>query len=368
VTWLGLSMRARISHPSPKGSRVLHSVLVSLGWDSSYDAEFAPYADYAVPARVVRVDRGAVDVITADNPLRVETSSSTEPLAVGDWVALVATDDRRWIIDAVLSRRSAIRRAVVTGESHAQVVAANVDLVLVTTPAIPEPRIGMVERMVALAWDSGATPVVVLTKADLVPDADDVATELAASAPGVTVVSVSAATPQGLDGLHGFLAPGRTLCLLGRSGAGKSTLVNALLGSEHLLTREIRADGKGRHTTTHRELVLLPGGACLIDTPGLKGVGLWLSEDGLDRAFSDVEALIPRCRFSDCRHDTEPGCAVLAAIHDGSLPERRLDSWRKLQREAAWMAGRTDARLRSEQSRRWRAVHMEMRRSGRPRP
>jgi ribosome biogenesis GTPase len=343
-------------------------ILASLGWDAFHTAEFAPYADVAVPGRVVRVDRGAVDVLTADNPVRVQTHSDDEPLAVGDWVALVATDDRQWSIETTLTRRGAIRRAVVSGESHAQVVAANIDVVLIAVPSIPEPRIGMVERMVALAWDSGATPVVVLTKADLVHDPETVAADLAASAPGVDVVAVSATTPGGLDGLAPYLTTGRTLCLLGRSGAGKSTLVNALLGTDHLATREIRSDGKGRHTTTHRELVVLPNGGCLVDTPGLKGVGLWLSDDGLDRAFADIEELVPLCRFSDCRHETEPGCAILAAIDAGTLPERRLDSWRKLQREAVWMASRTDARLRAEQSRKWRAIHQEMRRSGRARP
>lgn len=339
--------------------------LASLGWDPFYTAEFAPYSDTAVPGRVVRVDRGAADVLTADNPVRVTTD---EPLAVGDWVALVATDDRRWSVDSVLARKSAIRRAVVTGESQAQVVAANVDVVLIAVPAVPEPRIGMVERMVALAWDSGATPVVVLTKADLVGDAETMAADLAVSAPGVDVVAVSATTAGGLAPLDPYLAPGRTLCLLGRSGAGKSTLANGLLGTDHLATRDIRSDGKGRHTTTHRELVVLPAGGCLVDTPGLKGVGLWLGDDGLDRAFADIEELVPLCRFADCRHESEPGCAVLAAIDAGGLAERRLDSWRKLQREAVWMASRTDARLRAERSRKWRAISQEMRRSGRARP
>jgi len=369
VTWPAIRMPGPRAHCSPKGTALTHPTLASLGWDAFYTAEFAPYADVAVPGRVVRVDRGAVDVLTADNPLRVAApANGDEPLAVGDWVALGATDDRRWTIETTLPRRGAIRRAVVTGESFAQVVAANVDVVFVAVPAIPEPRIGMVERLVALAWDSGATPVVVLTKADLVADSDTMASDLASSAPGVDVVAVSAQTPGGLAALDPYLVTGRTVCLLGRSGAGKSTLVNALLGDERLATQEIRSDGKGRHTTTHRELVVLPTGGCLVDTPGLKGVGLWLSDDGLDRAFADIEELVPLCRFSDCRHATEPGCAVLAAIDAGTLPERRLESWRKLQREAIWMASRTDARLRAEQSRKWRAIHQEMRRSGRARP
>jgi ribosome biogenesis GTPase / thiamine phosphate phosphatase len=221
---------------------------------------------------------------------------------------------------------------------------------------------------VALAWDSGAQPVVVLTKADLTDETDAIAADLREAAPGVDVVAVSAVEADGLAPLTPYLETGRTLCLLGKSGAGKSTLANALLGEEVLATGDIRSDGKGRHTTTHRELLVLSRGGLLLDTPGLRGAGLWVSADGLDRTFTDVEELVADCRFGDCGHDTEPGCAVRAAVDDGRLSQRRLDSWRKLQREAAWMERRTDARLRSEQRRAWRIVHKEVRRSGRIRP
>jgi ribosome biogenesis GTPase len=182
------------------------------------------------------------------------------------------------------------------------------------------------------------------------------------------VVAVCATVTDGVAPLLDHLGAGTTGCLIGRSGAGKSTLTNALLGREHLATADIRADGKGRHTTTHRELVVLPSGGALIDTPGLRGVGLFLGDDGLDRAFADVEALAAGCRFADCAHVGEPGCAVLAAVEAGSLAPRRLESWRKLGREAEWIAARSDARLRAERSRRWRSVSLEMRRSGRARP
>ena len=307
-----------------------------------------------------------VDVITADNPLRLGVHPAVD-VAVGDWVSLVA-EDRSWRLDAVLARRSAIRRAAVNGESSAQLLAANVDVMLVVVPAVPEPRLGMAERLVALAWDSGATPLVVLTKADLATDVDGIADDLRVSAPGVDVVAVTAAYDDGYAALERHLVPGRTYCLVGRSGAGKSTLANALLGEERFAVTDIRSDGKGRHTTTHRELVVLPGGGVLIDTPGLRGVGLWLGGEGLDRAFADVEDLALTCRFNDCGHNSEPGCAVLAAIDDGSLEERRLASWRKLQREAQWIARRTDARLRAEEGRRWKAISVEMRRSRRARP
>ena len=342
-------------------------LLTSLGWDDARSAEFAPLAPSAVAARVARVDRGLVDVITADNPLRVPWSPGDPRVAVGDWVALTASD-RRWQLDCVLTRRSAIRRASVNGESHDQLLASNVDVVLIVVPAVPEPRIGQAERLVALAWDSGATPVVVVTKADLVRDPDGIADDLRASAPGVDVLTVTAQTPTGFDPVRSMLVAGRTLCLLGRSGAGKSTLANALLGEDRFVTRDIRDDGKGRHTTSFRELVALPSGAVLIDTPGLRGVGLWLEGDGLERAFADVEELTASCRCSDCAHETEPGCAVLGALDDGTLDERRLASWRKLQREARWIARRTDARLRAEEARKWKAISAELRRSGRTRP
>src|SRR5947209_5929512 len=307
-----------------------------------------------------------VDVLTSDNPLRLAVPPTVD-VAVGDWVALTA-EDRSWRLDAVLSRRSSIQRAAVNGESAAQLLASNVDVMLVVVPAVPEPRLGMAERLIALAWDSGAMPLVVLTKADLAADADAIVEDLRATAPGVEVVAVTATREDGYAALEEHLSPGRTFCLVGRSGAGKSTLANALLGEHRFAVTDIRSDGKARHTTTYRALVVLPSGAVLIDTPGLRGVGLWLGGEGLDRAFSDIEELASSCRFNDCGHDTEPGCAVQAALDDGTLAERRLQSWRKLQREAAWMARRTDARLRAEEGRRWKAVSMEMRRTRRARP
>ena len=344
----------------------MSELLTRLGWDSARDDEFAPLAGAAVPARVTRVDRGMVDVLTADNPLRLSVHPALDP-AVGDWVALTA-EDRAWRVEHVLTRRSAIRRAAVNGESASQLLAVNVDVVLIAVPAIPEPRLGMVERLVALAWDSGAMPLIVLTKSDLAPDVDGVVEDLRLSAPGVDVVAVTATEDDGYAALDAHLAPGRTFCLVGRSGAGKSTLANALLGEDRFAVTDIRSDGKGRHTTTFRELVMLASGSVLIDTPGLRGVGLWLGGEGLDRAFADVEGLAATCRFNDCGHDSEPGCAVLAAIDDGTLEERRLQSWRKLQREARWIARRTDARLRAEEGRKWKAISMEMRRSRRARP
>ena len=247
---------------------------------------------------------------------------------------------------AVLPRRTALVRATVSGRSEAQVLAANVDTVLVTVPCEAGGRAGRVERLLALAWESGATPVVVLTKTDRLDAVADAVAELALSAPGVEVLAVSAVTGEGLDDVAA--AARGTTVLVGPSGAGKSTLANALLGEEALAVGEVRAsDGKGRHTTVHRELVPFEGGV-LVDTPGLRAVGLIDAAEGIDKAFTDVVELADGCRFADCAHDREPGCAVRAAVEAHELPERRWEAYRKLLREDEWAAARTDARLAAE--------------------
>lgn len=340
----------------------MSAVLSSLGWDDRFAAEFAPHCTTSFPARVTRVDRGAVDLLGDAGPSRVSLSIDQD-VTVGDWVA--ATDES---VTAVLPRRTAIVRASATGESAAQTLVANIDHVLVVVPAIPRPRLAMVERLVALGWDSGAAPVVVVAKIDVAPDPVALHAEVSTAAPGCEVLTVSALTGEGMPELAAFDRPGVSLCLVGRSGAGKSTLANALLGDERMAVSEVRRDGKGRHTTTHRELVSLPGGGVLIDTPGLRGVGMWIADDGLAQTFPEIDALVELCRFNDCRHVTEPGCAVLGAVADGTLSQRRLDSWRKLAREAAWIAMRSDARLRKERTQVWKRIHAEVRRSGRIRP
>ncbi|HEX4654181.1 MAG TPA: ribosome small subunit-dependent GTPase A [Mycobacteriales bacterium] len=346
------------------------SDLPALGWSADLATAFAPYALTHRCARVTRVDRSAVDALVAGDDftgIRATPRSHDISPVVGDWVVVIE-DGGEWRIDALLPRRTTIERAAVSGRSESQVMAANVDLVLIAMPVVPEPKLTLVERMVALAWDSGATPVVVVTKADLSADSDAIVADLAEAAPGVDVVAVSVVAEDGLAALAPYLVDGRTLCVLGRSGAGKSSLVNALVGAEVLETAEIRRDGKGRHTTTHREMSVLPSGAVIVDTPGLRGAGLWVTEEGLDRTFADIEELVIGCRFTDCAHVQEPGCAVLAAVEDGRLPQRRLDSWHKLQREARWMAMRSDARLRAEARRARVVTHKEVRRSGRIRP
>ncbi|GAA4909420.1 ribosome biogenesis GTPase [Actinomycetospora succinea] len=328
------------------------SVLASYGWDGSWEQLASTSDASGVPGRVARVDRGRVDVLTADG--RVHASSRGH-CAVGDWV-LVADG----AVAAVLPRRTTLARAATSGRSEAQVLAANVDTVLVTVPAESAARTGRVERLVALAWESGATPVLVVTKIDRTDDLAGVLSELALSAPGVEVVGVSAVTGEGVEDVAA--AARGTTVLVGPSGAGKSTLANALLGADVLAVGAVRAvDGKGRHTTVHRELLPLPGGGVLVDTPGLRAVGIRDAAEGIERAFADVVDLADGCRFSDCAHEHEPGCAVRAAVHDDELPERRFEAYRKLRREDEWAAARTDARLASERRARWKQVTKDQR-------
>ncbi|MFC4907660.1 ribosome small subunit-dependent GTPase A [Actinomadura gamaensis] len=341
--------------------------LSAYGWDDRLDAAFAPHREAGlVPGRVIAVDRGLADVATGDGVLRADVRSLSRPDAgpagsdrsamapvTGDWAAVRPGEPP--VVAELLPRRTAIVRASASGDSRGQVLAANVDTVAVVCPLTGGPDLARVERLLALAWDSGAVPVVVLTKADLVDDPERLRAEVASAAPGATVLAVSAADGTGVDAATAELAG--TVVLVGPSGAGKSTLGNALLGEERLATGAVRAvDGKGRHTTVRRELLPLPGGGVLIDTPGLRGIGLFDAGRGVERTFADVEELAARCRFADCAHDTEPGCAVQEAIGAGDLPRRRLDSYRKLLRENDWIAARTDARLRAERAGRWKAI------------
>ncbi|MDX6739499.1 ribosome small subunit-dependent GTPase A [Actinocorallia sp. A-T 12471] len=338
--------------------------LEALGYDESFAAHLEPGL---VPGRVVRVDRGACLVLTGEGPRQAGNRlPEGERPCVGDWAGL--TSGRDPVVRQILPRRTAIVRASASpGVSAGQVLAANVDVVYIAEPAVPEIDLGRIERLLALAWESGARPVVVITKADLAGTVlpESVMDEVVRAAPGAEVVAISAVARTGLDGLSP--AAGETAVVLGRSGAGKSTLVNALARREAMETGEVRAsDGRGRHTTVHRELLLLPGGGMIIDTPGLRSIGLQADGEGVSRTFADVADLAEACRSTDCAHDGEPGCAVAEAVADGTLPERRLASWRKLQREAEWAASRTDARLRAERENRWKAIHKQMRGHSRP--
>ncbi|MFE9771874.1 ribosome small subunit-dependent GTPase A [Streptomyces sp. NPDC005931] len=343
-------------------STSVFTALAPYGWDAAWADAFAPHdAQGLLPGRVVRVDRGQCDVITADGTLRADTAFVTphDPLRVvctGDWVAVEPAGNPRYV-RTCLPRRTAFVRSTSSKRSEGQILAANVDHAVVAVSLAVELDLGRIERFLALAWESGAQPVVVLTKADLVPDPvtrAHLVQDVELSAPGVPVLTVSARDGDGLDVLAA-VASGGTTVLLGQSGAGKSTLANALLGEDVMDVQATRdVDGKGRHTTTTRNLLALPGGGVLIDTPGLRGVGLWDAGTGVGQVFSEIEELAENCRFHDCAHESEPGCGVLEAIASGALPERRLDSYRKLLRENQRIVAKTDARLRAEIRKDWK--------------
>jgi ribosome biogenesis GTPase len=354
--------------------------LVDLGRDPGWAAAFLPFdAAGLVPARVVAAHRDAWVVArpdvapdasaTVSGRFRHEAYGPGDFPAVGDGVAVAAPtgDGSPTVIQAVLPRRTAFTRSAgeerVAGNLVAeQVLAANVDVAFVVAGMDGDFNLRRIERYLAVAWSGGATPVIVLNKADVAADADGLRVAAEAVAPGVEVLAISALQGNGVEPLRdAHLGRGRTAVVLGSSGVGKSTLVNALAGAERQRTAAVREDdSKGRHTTTHRELVRLPGGALLIDTPGIRSLGVAGASDGLDPAFADITELALACRFSDCRHAGEPGCAIAAALAAGTLSPDRLASHRKLEREAAHVARANDPLLRAEERRKWKAIHVSV--------
>ncbi|MCX4965580.1 ribosome small subunit-dependent GTPase A [Streptomyces sp. NBC_00654] len=366
-----------MSFPIPSVPSSSHP-LAPYGWDDDWADAFAPYAEQGLlPGRVVRVDRGQCDVVTPDGTLRADTAFVVprDPMRIvctGDWVAVDPHGDPLFV-RTLLPRRTAFVRSTSSQRSEGQVLATNIDHIAICVSLAVELDLGRLERFLALAMSSssgdallrdGSTagetdpqPIVLLTKCDLVPDVatlSHLVEDVESIAPGVQVLPVSSATGEGLD-VFSAVVSGGTSVLLGISGAGKSTLANTLLGEDVMTVRAARdVDGKGRHTTTTRNLLVLPHGGVLIDTPGLRGVGLWDAEQGVGQVFSEIEDLARQCRFHDCAHEAEPGCAVLGALEDGTLPERRLDSYRKLLRENQRIVAKTDARMRSEILRDWK--------------
>jgi ribosome biogenesis GTPase / thiamine phosphate phosphatase len=311
--------------------------LLELGWDERWAVAQAAGPDPTGTAgRVSRIDRGISTVLTGAGPVRVPAVADLR-LAVGDWVTLAAEpgDAGAWVLRAILPRRCAFRRVSDDAAARQQVVAANIDTVLLVDAMDGQLSARHLERYVALAFQSGAVPVIVITKADLAT-AEEVAGYVAAVeavAAGVAIHVISAATGAGLDQLRPYLAPGCTVALLGLSGAGKSTLVNLLAEESVLAIGAVRGDGKGRHTTTYRELVPIPGGAMLIDTPGMRALSVATATEGVAQVFSDIEELETRCAFPNCSHTTEAGCAVVAAVASGEVSALRVASWCQLRHE-----------------------------------
>jgi ribosome biogenesis GTPase / thiamine phosphate phosphatase len=339
------------------------SAPAGLGWGPDFQQAFEPHAAAGlVPGRVAVQHRGSYGVYTAPDPgpvaselsgrFRHESVSALDLPAVGDWVALrTEPGAERALVEAVLPRRTVFVRKAASDQhrgAEEQVVAANVDVVFVVSGLVDDLSPRRLERYLVLAWESGARPAIVLTKADLCLDLEASLAEVEPIALGVPVHVVSNVTGEGIEQLRPYFEEESTVAALGSSGVGKSSLINRLAGNELQEVKEVRSDGRGRHTTTRRELIRVPGGGLFLDTPGMRELQLWEADAGIEEAFEDVAALVARCRFSDCAHVTEPGCAVLAAIDAGSLDPARLESYRKLERELERLERRLDARAQSE--------------------
>ena len=340
--------------------------LRALGWDEAFEEAFEPFRDRgSLAARVAVEHRGALVLLATagevwgeiSGALRHRAAGRADLPAVGDWVTMrMGASEGRATVEAVLPRRTRFSRNMAGLTTDEQVIAANVDIAFLVSALNSDLNPRQIERYLTMAWSSGASPEVVLTKADLCPDLTSALTEVQAVAPGVPIHITSAVTGEGIEGLSAALAGHKTGVLLGSSGVGKSTLVNELVGEERQTVRDIRDDGKGRHTTTKRELIVLDTGGLLIDTPGMRELQLWDDNDGLDDAFADISRLAEGCRFRDCRHEREPGCAVVSAVEEGSLPRGRYDGFKKLERELEFLHRKQDRRAAAVERRKWRAI------------
>ena len=347
--------------------------LEKLGWQDFWQPSFEPYqeAGYSL-GRVVIEYKNSYILHTATGELaaeitgklRHEASLPQDFPAVGDWVVIkVREDSHRAMIHSILPRKSKFARKAAGSKTEEQIIATNIDTVFIVSGLDQDFNVRRIERYLVLAWDSGADPVIILNKADLCADIDQRLDEVEEVGIGVPIIVISATNNQGLEELNQYLKPGRTVALLGSSGVGKSTITNQLVGKEIHQVQDVRQDdSNGRHTTSHRELIILPSGGLLIDTPGMRELQIWLVNDSLKDTFTDIETLAQNCRFRDCSHEGEPGCAVQEAIATGVLNRKRFLSYQKLQKELNYLATKQDKKAYLEEKEKWKKIHQEIRR------
>ena len=341
--------------------------LVRFGWHDFFAAGFHQYSDQGLIAGRVALEYSRVyRVYTAHGEisaelagrLRHEAASRADLPAVGDWVAMRLIDpEGKGLIQTVLPRRTQVTRKTKGRRSDEQIIGANIDTIFIVTSLNQDFSLRRIERYLAVAWESGALAVIILSKSDLCPDVEVKIARTQEVSFGTPIHSISAIRGDGLGELRQYFEPGKTVALIGSSGVGKSTLINRLIGEDRLAVKEIRGhDDQGKHTTRHRELILLPDGGLMLDTPGMRELQLWDSEDGIETVFDDIDKLASRCYFNDCRHRSEPDCAVRNALREGTLDPGRFENYLKLQRELAYLARRKDAFAERAERNRWKKL------------
>lgn len=347
--------------------------LLALGWDTFFEKHFLKESQDTEPARIVEEHRGSYRIRAESGEYSAEVTGRMrhhvdghrDLPAVGDWiVARFFPPEHKARIQAILPRRTAISRKDAGRKQREQIVAANVDIVFIVSSMDQDLNPRRIERYLAMVWNSGAMPVVLLNKADCCPDIEAAVAEIGSTALGVPVHALSATTGSGIEAAHRYLSPGKTAVFVGSSGVGKSSLINRLLDEDFLPVNSIREkDRRGRHTSTSRQMLFLPGGGIVIDTPGMREIGLWENPDGLARSFTDIAGLARGCRFRNCTHTSEPGCAVLQAVAEGVISPDRLRNHHKLRAELEFQQRKADPLLARETKEKWKNIHKAMKRN-----